>query len=542
MCKIFFQLSSGNTPKLQDHWGEDARPWSAADAALGLLCLQNFFVGGSMASKVKGNGPSLKSLQMLLSGDSLAETIFRNCIDQENLRKTGADLGRPVWEAAPDRDLLARLAPTPCALWLSDDLSTTEINQGYQYPEYEDFRDPFATTVTTKDSRRLLRANLDKGIWRDLHLLTNLDKSEGTAGPLNLQSFNDRRELSETTQFWVGELYKAKDAKIIDCIESSFTVPQGLFTDDGRRIYASGIDYAESISKSLYGAIKAYWATLKREKPPVDEGQKQFWSQLEQQHGSLIQLASHPEARRGQPPFGDADAKDPWTEIIRISARNAYAAVCPQSTPRQIQTYANGIRPLLRTLFPSTQKPKKIQKKVRLEPPNSRHLRCKLKLIIHSSPESPEPLRTVGSARLSVATGVPRPAIKPIQSWGSSTPFVTSEKEPWWPLYAEHPLHQKGAGVGKAAFRLGKREGGEHPYDRHFKRLLACDSIEDLAKQLHRLIRRLNREGIGLDYEALYKDLNAWQNYSDRVKVRWAADFWQAPVEHLNEEAAEAWS
>ena len=48
------------------------------------------------------------------------------------------------------------------------------IDQGHQYPEYEAYRDPFATTLTIKDNRRLLRANLDQGVWHDLHGLRAL--------------------------------------------------------------------------------------------------------------------------------------------------------------------------------------------------------------------------------------------------------------------------------------------------------------------------------------------------------------------------------
>ncbi|MFT5623127.1 MAG: CRISPR system Cascade subunit CasA [Bacteroidia bacterium] len=363
LCKIFFQLSSGNSPKLFDHWGEDARPWAPPAAALGLLCLQNFFVGGSMASKVRGNGPSLKSLQMLLVGDSLQSTILRNCIDLETLQQTGGRLGTPTWETAPDNNLLARLAPTSCALWLSDDLATTLIDQGYKYLEYEAYRDPYATTFTIKDNRRLLRANLEKGIWRDLHLLTNIKHSDDSAGPLNLQSFNNRRELEEQTNLWVGELVKAKDAKIIDCIESTFTVPQELFCEAGRNIYAAGIEHAELISKKLYGAIKTYWSALKHENPPIAEGQKQFWHSLDQQHRELIQLACDPEGRRGLPAIGTEGAEDVWTKTVRTAARSAFDAVCPRSTPRQIQAYANGIKPLIRALFPKSKDKKPVAKK-----------------------------------------------------------------------------------------------------------------------------------------------------------------------------------
>lgn len=352
LCKIFFDLSSGNSPKLLDHWGEDARPWSPEAAALGLLCLQNFFVGGSMASKVKGNGPSLKSLQMLLVGDSLRATILHNCLDLETLEQTGTQLGRPIWEAKPDNQLLARFAPISCALWLADDLSSTLIDQGYQYPEYEAYRDPYATTLTIKDKRRLLRANLEKGIWRDLHLLTNVKHCEDSSGPLNLQSFNTRYEFEARSDLWVGELIKAKDAKIIDCIESTFTVPHQLFCEAGRNIYASGVAHAEMVSQKLYGAIKTYWTELKHEKPPIAEGQKHFWYRLDQEHRELIELAGAPDRQR--PAIGSEGATDAWTELVRHAARIAFDRVCPCSTPRQIQAYATGIKPLLRALYPSS--------------------------------------------------------------------------------------------------------------------------------------------------------------------------------------------
>jgi CRISPR type I-E-associated protein CasB/Cse2 len=97
-------------------------------------------------------------------------------------------------------------------------------------------------------------------------------------------------------------------------------------------------------------------------------------------------------------------------------------------------------------------------------------------------------------------------------------------------LYAEHPQHVPGLSLGKAALQLGDCNDGKHPFDPHFRRLLACDSLDDLTQQLYRTVKRLQSRGIGLDYELLYKHLNMWSNYSEDVKVRWAADFWQAPI------------
>jgi CRISPR type I-E-associated protein CasB/Cse2 len=101
-------------------------------------------------------------------------------------------------------------------------------------------------------------------------------------------------------------------------------------------------------------------------------------------------------------------------------------------------------------------------------------------------------------------------------------------------LYAEHPEHRPNIGIGTAARQLGKPKDGEHPYERHFRRLLACESDENLGQQLHRLVKRLAREAIGLDYADLHKRLNFWANYREEVKVRWAAEFWQAPIPSTN--------
>ncbi|MGL4400111.1 MAG: type I-E CRISPR-associated protein Cse2/CasB [Luteolibacter sp.] len=99
-------------------------------------------------------------------------------------------------------------------------------------------------------------------------------------------------------------------------------------------------------------------------------------------------------------------------------------------------------------------------------------------------------------------------------------------------LYAVHPNHVEGSGIGRAALWLGDRKDGDHPYDRHFRRLLACTDLDDLAPQLHRLVKRLSREGIPLDYAKLLKELRFWSTgHAENVKTFWAKEFWQAPAD-----------
>ncbi len=358
LSKVCPELASGNNPTLFDHWGDEPRLWPPAQTAIALLCLQNFFVGGSMASAVKGNGPALKSLQLFVVGPSLKASIRENCLSQETLAETGFELGQPNWETPPAHDYLSYLTPSPCSLWLDDDLKRVAIKQGFQHLDHPAYRDPFITIYTREDKRFIVRASANKGIWRDLHLLTAL-RAEGTPdSALNLVEKNQRipDDTNPDIKFWTGELIKAKDAKILDSLESTFTVNHSLFTQAGNNIYASGTEHAETVSKKLYGAIKTYGSSLKHEKPPVEEGQKHFWHLLDQNHRNLIALAGDPDATRGKPAIGSPGAKDPWTEDVRQAALSAYQTVCPATTPRQIQAYAAGMKSLMRTLYPKAKK------------------------------------------------------------------------------------------------------------------------------------------------------------------------------------------
>ena len=107
-------------------------------------------------------------------------------------------------------------------------------------------------------------------------------------------------------------------------------------------------------------------------------------------------------------------------------------------------------------------------------------------------------------------------------------------------LYAVHakdsaPAHVSGAhSIGSAALKLAGGSASANGFDsmeRHFRRLLAADSLDDLGPQLHRLVKRLEREAIPLDYARLLGDLRQSRNNPEAVKTRWALAFWQAPAE-----------
>lgn len=107
-------------------------------------------------------------------------------------------------------------------------------------------------------------------------------------------------------------------------------------------------------------------------------------------------------------------------------------------------------------------------------------------------------------------------------------------------LYAVHamgsaPAHAAGSNsIGGAALNLGGGSTGASGFDsmeKHFRRLLAADDLDDLGPQLHRLVKRLERAGIPLDYARLLGDLRQFRINPEAVKTRWALAFWQVPTE-----------
>jgi CRISPR system Cascade subunit CasA len=347
--KLFPELASGSNSTLLDHWGELPRPWVPARLALGVLCIQNFFVGGSMGRFVQGNGPALNMLHSILLGASLAETIRLNCLDRE----TGPrEFGLPSWHgecSGSERVAwLHRLTPVPCRLWLDPENATVTIAQGVRYAEFEEFREPAASVRRVDDERRLLRASPARAIWRDLHTLTALQPDAGGFQNTAMVIQSHSRELagSPTIRLWTGELIKAKDAKIVDAVESSLSIPWAMFEPPARNAYRAGVEHADHVAnRRLYGAVKRYWDALKHDGAPVDAARNHYWHALDQCSGILLADAKlDPALRAGRPGYGERGAGDAWTRVVARAARDAYEQTCPRETPRQLQAFAAGVK------------------------------------------------------------------------------------------------------------------------------------------------------------------------------------------------------
>lgn len=110
-------------------------------------------------------------------------------------------------------------------------------------------------------------------------------------------------------------------------------------------------------------------------------------------------------------------------------------------------------------------------------------------------------------------------------------------------LFAWHRRHVAGkwSNFGTTCRELAgeKRE----TFDTHFRRLLACEGVQELINQLQRQVQRAAAQGVALDFRQLGIDLLQWRKSPEdagKVKVRWAKEYYRAPAEAEDEAAPAA--
>lgn len=354
ITKLVFHLATGNNPTLFDHQGgSEGRSLSPDKAAMALLTFQNYYPPYGAGHKGKGPCVDRNMIHTLVAGENLAQAILKNCLTCDVAAEHFPDFGRPIWELKNDAlfeqyattTYLGRLVPRHRSIFLNDALTGFHIDQrGMEYPNFEDAREPTSTlrVYRKKDAieRGLVDCKLDRSAWRDLHVLLVLKhaSAEEVSAPLNLL-VQSRREVT-AFMLWTGGLVTDGKAKIFDAIESTFTIPSAMFGEEGRGRYQGGVEIAESQSYRLKEAVTHYAKAMKSESAPVAKAQNRYWHTLDRESPLLLELSANP------PLIGYAEKGNPWGDLVRATAREAYEATCPRQTPRQIQAFAEGLKKL----------------------------------------------------------------------------------------------------------------------------------------------------------------------------------------------------
>ena len=95
--------------------------------------------------------------------------------------------------------------------------------------------------------------------------------------------------------------------------------------------------------------------------------------------------------------------------------------------------------------------------------------------------------------------------------------------------------HAQGVNFG-AAFGAGLSEDAKKPRERRFVDLVETD-LSDLPQKLRQAVSLLARDGVGLDWEQLVRDLKHWDHADRPVQKRWAQGFWGRPARAAATEA-----
>lgn len=389
--KLDFTLASANNPTLFDHsaLSDTPRKYNPADIAVQLLAFQNFFLAGGKTSSMiwggealdvkppnPGDGPCSPSsmYHCYIRGNSILETIHMNLITKNDLsiHYNSFDtewLGYPIWEKFPikrsDVDYiknatetyLGRLVPLTRLLIILPDCEYMSMGEGLQFPSFKP-NNPYVPEITAtvvirekdkKQTHYLLGVSMYKSPWRDLPAMLVKRKSGLNGGPL---CFNN---LDQNTAIDIHILaLEREQASALQLIESVYSLPSQIFSDEGRSAYEKGVNTAELISHSLGGAIDKY-------RKSIDGGWEgrlksagsskmdllerlhsratiHYWTVVEK---SLKILMDYVESI-GSTPESVTGAKKRWESVLFKAARESYILVCPNKTPRQMRAFAFG--------------------------------------------------------------------------------------------------------------------------------------------------------------------------------------------------------
>lgn len=102
-----------------------------------------------------------------------------------------------------------------------------------------------------------------------------------------------------------------------------------------------------------------------------------------------------------------------------------------------------------------------------------------------------------------------------------------------WHQMASGPVQTVTGSLARSLRALSDRlMGGPHEVnsgvERDFNAMISTPDLESLRFRLRRIVTRLGREGIGVNWPQLLIDLHGWEHPDRLVQQKWARDFWRS--------------
>jgi len=99
-------------------------------------------------------------------------------------------------------------------------------------------------------------------------------------------------------------------------------------------------------------------------------------------------------------------------------------------------------------------------------------------------------------------------------------------------IAAGFAVHKKSVTFGnmgtvlkKIAVGDGRGNDGLKTFEARFRRLISCDTAEEVCERLPGIIKIAEKKGIAVNFVQLFNDLQYWNN---NKKIQWAAEYWSS--------------
>jgi CRISPR type I-E-associated protein CasB/Cse2 len=97
-------------------------------------------------------------------------------------------------------------------------------------------------------------------------------------------------------------------------------------------------------------------------------------------------------------------------------------------------------------------------------------------------------------------------------------------------VWGHHPMHADTAGNLGASMRQITDGDEDHPFNRRFERLIAADTLEELAGQIQGSVSLLHRAACPINFDRLNSGLFWFSRNPERVKREWCGGFYVQEV------------
>ncbi len=324
-------------------------------------------------------GPALGQrgyLHSFFHGSSVLETLWFNLLTREDIAQEKIwtqGVGIPPWEKMPageedetarelSASLMGRLVPMARFVFLDDAVHQID---GIRHPDVLDgAADPSMTVNFSLKKARALNADPERRPWRSLTSILGFISSDSDGFVCRQLQWGSKRvrTLKGNFSIWCGGIRLTdKSGEQFatggdDVVESELLLPAGIFDGDESPWFdrlSAEMKRMEQIATYLSGATVAYWMEFIREHKK-DSAKKLcyqfaknacsiFWQKAEREFPALS-LACTDYSSAGQ------EQRNQILKRLAACAREAYRAICPQTTARQLAAHIRHF-PRFKTIF-----------------------------------------------------------------------------------------------------------------------------------------------------------------------------------------------